>query len=62
MKELDAVCKAEEVLSLGCQSGQDRGFMQDTNQESGATLPGYGGCSSLAEEHGEKRVAENDEV
>ncbi|KAG5034687.1 hypothetical protein AAZX31_04G108200 [Glycine max] len=61
VKELDAVCKAEEVLSLGCQSGQDRGFMQDTNQESGATLPGYGGCSSLAEEHGEKRVAENDD-
>ncbi|XP_020223679.1 uncharacterized protein At4g26450 isoform X1 [Cajanus cajan] len=58
VKELDAECKAEEV-----QSGQDRGFMQDNNLESSAnaTLPEYGSCSSLAEERGEKRVAEADD-
>ncbi|RDY02783.1 hypothetical protein CR513_13713, partial [Mucuna pruriens] len=62
VNELDAVSKAEDVKELGCQSGQDRGFMQDNNQESSATLPEYGGCSSLAEERGEKRVAEDDDV
>ncbi|KAH1248263.1 Uncharacterized protein GmHk_06G017989 [Glycine max] len=61
VKELDAVCKAGEVQYVTCQSGQDSGFMQDNNQESGATLPEYGGCSSLAEERGEKRVAEDDD-
>ncbi|TKY49886.1 hypothetical protein E2542_SST27335 [Spatholobus suberectus] len=62
VKELDAVCIAEEVQSVGCQSGQDRGFMQDNNQESSATPPECGSCSSLTEERGEKRVAEADDV
>ncbi|KAL2335839.1 hypothetical protein Fmac_010285 [Flemingia macrophylla] len=59
VKELDAECKAEEV-----QSDQDRGFMQDNSLESNAnaTLPDYGSCSSLAEDRGEKRVAEADDV
>lgn len=62
VKELDAECKAEEVQSVGCQSGQDnRAFVQDNNQESSAILPEYGSCSSLADERGEKRVAEDDD-
>ncbi|ESW20665.1 hypothetical protein PHAVU_005G005100 [Phaseolus vulgaris] len=59
VRELDPVSKVEDVKELGCQSGQDRGFIQDNNQESSATLPGYGVCSTLAGEQGQKRVAED---
>ncbi|KAK7334473.1 hypothetical protein VNO80_26230 [Phaseolus coccineus] len=59
VRELDPVSKAEDVKELGCQSGQDRGFIQDNNQESSATLPGYGVCGTLAGEQGQKRVAED---
>ncbi|KAJ1420541.1 hypothetical protein SESBI_14286 [Sesbania bispinosa] len=62
MKELDTACKVEEVPSIGSQSDQDRGYVHDTNQESTTTLPEYGSCSSMAEERGEKRVAEDDVV
>ncbi|XP_004499683.1 uncharacterized protein At4g26450 [Cicer arietinum] len=54
MKELDTACEAEEDQSIESQSDQDRG------QESTAELPKYGGCSSVSEERGEKRVAEDD--
>lgn len=74
MKELDTACEAEAVQSIGSQSGQDavqsigsqsdqdRGYIHDKNQESIATLPEYGSCSSMSEERGEKRLAEDDDV
>jgi len=61
VRELDAVSKVEDVKELGCQPGQDRSFIQDNNQESSATLPGYEVCSSLDGEQGQKRVAEDDD-
>ncbi|XP_017424972.2 uncharacterized protein At4g26450 isoform X1 [Vigna angularis] len=61
VRELDAVSKVEDVKELGCQSGQDRSFIQDNNQESSATLPGYGVCNSLDGKQGQKRVAEDDD-
>ncbi|XP_027331200.1 uncharacterized protein At4g26450 isoform X2 [Abrus precatorius] len=63
VKELDTACKAEEVQSIGSQSSQDGGYMHDNkHQEASAALSEYGSCSSLAEERGEKRVAEDDDV
>ena len=58
MKELDTACNAEEDQSIESQPGQDIGYMHDNNQESSATLPEDGSCTSMAEERGEKRVAE----
>lgn len=52
MKELDTACEAEEDQSVGSQS--------DKGQEFTAELPEFGGCSSMSEERGEKRVAEED--
>ncbi|XP_019431982.1 PREDICTED: uncharacterized protein At4g26450-like isoform X1 [Lupinus angustifolius] len=57
-KEFDTICNAEEVQPIGFQSGQDGGFMHDNGQESSATVPEYGSCSTMAEERGEKRAAE----
>lgn len=58
MKELDTACETEEDQSVGPQSGQDTAYMDDKGQESTAELPEFGGCSSLSEERGEKRVLE----
>ncbi|KAK7322404.1 hypothetical protein VNO77_25783 [Canavalia gladiata] len=62
VKELDTACKVEEVQSIGSQSGQDKCYMHDKNEEASATLEEYGSCSSLAEERGEKRVADADDA
>ncbi|XP_061349316.1 uncharacterized protein At4g26450, partial [Gastrolobium bilobum] len=62
MKELDTACNVEEVQSIVSQSGQDTGYMHDNNQDSSAALPQYGSCSSIAEERGEKRVAEANDL
>ncbi|CAJ2638602.1 unnamed protein product [Trifolium pratense] len=62
MKELDTAFEAEEDQSVESQSGQDGGYMHDKGQESTAELPEFGGCSSVSEERGVKRVAEEDDV
>lgn len=61
-EEFDVASKDEEVPSIGSHPGQDRDYMDDKNQEPTATLPEYGSCSSMSEERGEKRVAEDDDV